>query len=115
MNLADLRRTLGVDGEQLAVGRASSHSHAEAEEDGLYGADNKARFRRLSMERMDLLKVCCAMALLKALAEKKAAYRQRLPLHLAFTVGLPADICVIMHGFENNFYFIFRTRFGLAW
>lgn len=59
MNLADLRRTLGVDNDDLdGLGRGSSLSHAEADDDGLYGADNKARQRRLSMERMDLLKVC---------------------------------------------------------
>lgn len=57
MNLADLRRTLGVDNDDLdGLGRGSSLSHAEADDDGLYGADNKARQRRLSMERMDLLK-----------------------------------------------------------
>nr|CAG4650124.1 EOG090X05CB [Sida crystallina] len=62
MNLADLRRTLGVgDGDALGGGAlhsTSSHpsQQAEADEDGLYGADSKARLRRLSMERMDLLK-----------------------------------------------------------
>jgi len=58
MNLADLRRTLGVDSDDLdGLGRGSSLSHGEADDDGLYGADNKARQRRLSMERMDLLKL----------------------------------------------------------
>ena len=59
MNLADLRRTLGVDGDGGCGGMGNStKGHAsEADDDGLYGADSKAR-RRLSMERMDLLKVC---------------------------------------------------------
>jgi len=56
MNLADLRRTLGVDGDGLGC---SSGSGQEADDDGLCGgADSKARQRRLSMERMDILKVC---------------------------------------------------------
>ncbi|XP_046652383.1 G-protein-signaling modulator 2-like isoform X2 [Daphnia pulicaria] len=57
MNLADLRRTLGVDGDGGCGGMGNStKGHAsEADDDGLYGADSKAR-RRLSMERMDLLK-----------------------------------------------------------
>jgi len=43
MNLADLRRTLGVDSDDLdGLGRGSSLSHGEADDDGLYGADNKA-------------------------------------------------------------------------
>jgi hypothetical protein len=64
MNLADLRRTLGVDGDGGCGGMGNStKGHAsEADDDGLYGADSKAR-RRLSMERMDLLKVClCSSA-----------------------------------------------------
>ncbi|XP_046652382.1 G-protein-signaling modulator 2-like isoform X1 [Daphnia pulicaria] len=58
MNLADLRRTLGVDGDGGCGGMGNStKGHAsEADDDGLYGADSKAR-RRLSMERMDLLKL----------------------------------------------------------
>ena len=63
MNLADLRRTLGVGDDDMTAGsfhpnRGHSSQQAEADEDGLYGADSKARLRRLSMERMDLLKVC---------------------------------------------------------
>ena len=53
MNLADLRRTLGLELD----GAASNAGQSEGDDDGLYGAD-KARQRRLSMERMDLLKVC---------------------------------------------------------
>ena len=66
MNLADLRRTLGVDADAAAgidayggsggVGGGSAGGH-EGDDDGLCGADGKARQRRLSMERMDLLKV----------------------------------------------------------
>ncbi|XP_057367392.1 G-protein-signaling modulator 2-like isoform X2 [Daphnia carinata] len=57
MNLADLRRTLGVDSDGGCGGMGNStKGHAsEGDDDGLYGADSKAR-RRLSMERMDLLK-----------------------------------------------------------
>nr|CAG4641662.1 EOG090X05CB [Eurycercus lamellatus] len=60
MNLADLRRTLGVDGEAAgadAIGGSSLGHGSEADDDGLHGADSKARQRRLSMERMDLLKL----------------------------------------------------------
>lgn len=60
MNLADLRRTLGVDGDGadgLGSSSAAVGGGMEADDDGLYGADGKARHRRLSMERMDLLKV----------------------------------------------------------
>nr|CAG4646227.1 EOG090X05CB [Macrothrix elegans] len=61
MNLADLRRTLGVDGGGGqgvdGIGGSAGAGHAsEGDDDGLHGADNKARQRRLSMERMDLLK-----------------------------------------------------------
>ena len=64
MNLADLRRTLGVDGDGVGGCMGNSTMGHEADDDGLYGADSKAR-RRLSMERMDLLKVCfCAYAFL---------------------------------------------------
>ncbi|XP_057367323.1 G-protein-signaling modulator 2-like isoform X1 [Daphnia carinata] len=58
MNLADLRRTLGVDSDGGCGGMGNStKGHAsEGDDDGLYGADSKAR-RRLSMERMDLLKL----------------------------------------------------------
>jgi hypothetical protein len=68
MNLADLRRTLGVDGDGGCGGMGNStKGHAsEADDDGLYGADSKAR-RRLSMERMDLLKVCLCLAAFVAL------------------------------------------------
>lgn len=65
MNLADLRRTLGVDGDGVGVcgmGNSTMGHASEADDDGLYGADSKARQRRLSMERMDLLKVCFAYA-----------------------------------------------------
>ncbi|KAK4023199.1 G-protein-signaling modulator 2 isoform X3 [Daphnia magna] len=57
MNLADLRRTLGVDsdGGCGGMGNSTKGHTSEADDDGLYGADSKAR-RRLSMERMDLLK-----------------------------------------------------------
>ena len=56
MNLADLRRTLGVDSDGLGCSSGAGH---EADDDGLCGgADSKARQRRLSMERMDILKVC---------------------------------------------------------
>ena len=64
MNLADLKRTLGVDtdgsGDVLGSlgGPSSGRGFSEVDDDGLYGADGKARQRRLSMERMDLLKVC---------------------------------------------------------
>nr|CAG4647017.1 EOG090X05CB [Megafenestra aurita] len=60
MNLADLRRTLGVDGDGVGVcgmGNSTMGHASEADDDGLYGADSKARQRRLSMERMDLLKL----------------------------------------------------------
>lgn len=62
MNLADLRRTLGVDADAAAGadghgGGSSAGGGHEADDDGLCGADGKARQRRLSMERMDLLKV----------------------------------------------------------
>jgi len=68
MNLADLRRTLGVDGDGGCGGMGNStKGHAsEADDDGLYGADSKAR-RRLSMERMDLLKVCLSSSAFAAL------------------------------------------------
>ncbi|XP_045027458.1 G-protein-signaling modulator 2 isoform X1 [Daphnia magna] len=58
MNLADLRRTLGVDsdGGCGGMGNSTKGHTSEADDDGLYGADSKAR-RRLSMERMDLLKL----------------------------------------------------------
>nr|CAG4647869.1 EOG090X05CB [Moina brachiata] len=58
MNLADLRRTLGMDGDSGpdGMGGSSNMGLSEADDDGLYGAD-KARQRRLSMERMDLLKL----------------------------------------------------------
>lgn len=66
MNLADLRRTLGVDsdGGCGGMGNSTKGHTSEADDDGLYGADSKAR-RRLSMERMDLLKVClfCLLSL----------------------------------------------------
>lgn len=63
MNLADLRRTLGVDGDGgCGMGNSTMGHTSEADDDGLYGADSKARQRRLSMERMDLLKVCFASA-----------------------------------------------------
>ena len=55
MNLADLRRTLGVDGDGLGT---SSGAGQEGDDDGLCGGTDKARQRRLSMERMDILKVC---------------------------------------------------------
>lgn len=59
MNLADLRRTLGVDSDGgCGMGNSTMGHTSEADDDGLYGADSKARQRRLSMERMDLLKVC---------------------------------------------------------
>lgn len=67
MNLADLRRTLGVvDSDAAAKGEPCGSGHlsseqADGDEDGLYGTDSKARLRRLSMERMDLLKVCCSL------------------------------------------------------
>nr|CAG4649298.1 EOG090X05CB [Scapholeberis mucronata] len=57
MNLADLRRTLGVDGDGCGMGNSTMGHGSEADDDGLYGADSKARQRRLSMERMDLLKL----------------------------------------------------------
>nr|CAG4637757.1 EOG090X05CB [Chydorus sphaericus] len=63
MNLADLKRTLGVDtdgsGDVLGSlgGPSSGRGFSEVDDDGLYGADGKARQRRLSMERMDLLKL----------------------------------------------------------
>nr|CAG4636141.1 EOG090X05CB [Eubosmina coregoni] len=54
MNLADLRRTLGVDGDGLGT---SSGAGQEGDDDGLCGGTDKARQRRLSMERMDILKL----------------------------------------------------------
>nr|CAG4640828.1 EOG090X05CB [Eulimnadia texana] len=64
MNLADLRRTLGLGSDTTASGGACATTavaprglrHRAGEEDGLYDIHDKARFRRRSMERMDLLK-----------------------------------------------------------
>ena len=94
MNLADLRRTLGVDGDGGCGGMGNStKGHAsEADDDGLYGADSKAR-RRLSMERMDLLKVCLCLAAFVALlffwffASFFVPHPWSLPLFIITTLG----------------------------
>nr|CAG4643179.1 EOG090X05CB [Ilyocryptus agilis] len=93
MNLADLRRTLGVDGDQGAEGcgrgiGGSSTGATEADDDGLCGADSKARQRRLSMERMDLLKLTPDVKHLHAkgrrhqLHDMDATWPKPLPRHL---------------------------------
>jgi hypothetical protein len=101
MNLADLRRTLGVGDDDMTAGsfhpnRGHSSQQAEADEDGLYGADSKARLRRLSMERMDLLKVCS------------------LSMDFCFCLmaGISVLFCFILFKFHFGYLFL-RLVFGL--
>ncbi len=104
MNLADLRRTLGVDGDGLGC---SSGSGQEADDDGLCGgADSKARQRRLSMERMDILKVCFVKLCLQFFIFFLFAY--------LFISSASCTILFLLHGFAI-FSFSYLFLVGLLW
>lgn len=91
MNLADLRRTLGVDGDGCGMGNSTMGHGSEADDDGLYGADSKARQRRLSMERMDLLKVCpprlCLLYLLISLFTRMSYTNTKTLISFSYIIG----------------------------